>query len=81
MRCCHPARPPRTGASLRRTPAFSRAQLVRQDDAESLKIGSAGRGRTLDQPRQLERRLPQRVVLEEQPAAPISGVRILAGSK
>jgi hypothetical protein len=48
-------------------PGIEPRQLVRQDDAESLKIGSAGRGRTLDQPRQLERRLPQRVVLEEQP--------------
>jgi hypothetical protein len=54
-----------------------------QDDAESLKIGSAGRGRTLDQPRQLERRLPQKNTRAAKtvPAALISGVRILAGSK
>jgi hypothetical protein len=43
-----------------------------QDDAESLKIGSAGRGRTLDQNTRAAKTVP---------AALISGVRILAGSK
>jgi hypothetical protein len=64
-------------------PGIQPRHLVRQDDAESLKIGSAGRGRTLDQPRQLERRLPQKNnrAAKTVPAALISGVRILAGSK
>ena len=40
-------------------------------------------GRTLDQPRQLERRLPQKNnrAAKTVPAPLISGVRILAGSK
>jgi hypothetical protein len=69
-------------------PGIEPHQLVRQDDAESLKIGSAGRGRTLDQPRQLERRLSRSELSSKNnraaktvPPAPISGVRILTGSK
>ena len=69
-------------------PGVETHEFMCQDGAESFEIGAAVGACTLDQPLELERRVPQCGVLEEQPrhedagAVPVSGcVGILAGSK
>jgi len=73
-----PAAHPRLGG---RRPAVEAQQLMRQNDAESVKIRRGLGAGLLDQPRELERGVGEVGILEKRRGANATGVGISAGSK